>query len=305
MDNLGDNDKRIFTLRISYIGIVITVLALIAFAVIFSVFWKNETKRDYDGKSYKVILMGDSIFAYFTDENSVGSKLEGLIGEPVFDASFGGTCLAYGDKDGRLDDTRDSMCLAALTRAVMSGDFRYQINAHVSDNATGYYVDRVEKLSKLDYSKAEVLIIENMINDYHNEIEVEAGSDKYNEYTYEGALRSVVKQYKEKYPNLRIVIVSPPVTWYPEDDNNNENTSYVSGYVKDLGQGTALDYKEVQKSIAEEMGVEYLDLSECFPEISGKDRISGEEMNAYSYEGIHPNEEAGTIIAEKIYEYIR
>ncbi|MBQ3899788.1 MAG: hypothetical protein II741_08125, partial [Lachnospiraceae bacterium] len=158
-----DNTKK----SISVLTVVELCIALIAFLVIFGSFIKKEKAADYSSEKPKVILFGDSMFAFWQDENSVASNLEEILGVRVFDASFGGSCLAYLDRDGRLSQSKDAYCLAALTRAIKAGDFRYQINAEISGNALGYFKDRVKTLEKTDISGADVIVIESLLNDYH------------------------------------------------------------------------------------------------------------------------------------------
>ena len=287
---------------------MIGIMAIAAVAVIVFLFFKNENARDYNYNTPKVILAGDSIFAYFQDERSVASILSEKLSEDVLDASMGGTCMAYCDRDGRLDDTKDCMSMAALTQAIACADFRYQENSPLTIGSKDYFESRLDRIKKTDFSKAEILIIEHLLNDYQNGVSVETGSDIYDEYTYEGALRSVVRTFKKEYPNLRIILASPILTWYPstvtvmdEDGTTREVQDFdhmITAHESDFGGGTIDKYKEVQKRIAEEMGVEYIDLSQSFDNTAYEDRYK------YSDEGIHPSEYGTQLIAEYIYEYL-
>ncbi len=289
-------------------GMMIGTMAFAAVAVIVFLFFKNENARDYNYNTPKVILAGDSIFAYFQDERSVASLLSEKLSEDVLDVSMGGTCMAYCDRDGRLDDTRDCMSMAALTQAKVNDDFRYQDNSPLTIGSMDYYEDRLEDIKKTDYSKGEILIIEHLLNDYQNGVPVETGSDIYDEYTYEGALRSVVSTLKKEYPNLRIILASPILTWYPstvtvtdEDGATHEEQDFdhmITAHESDFGGGTIDKYKDVQERIADEMGVEYIDLSLSF------DNTAYENRYTYSDEGIHPSEYGSQLIAEYIFRYL-
>ncbi|MBR1860466.1 MAG: SGNH/GDSL hydrolase family protein [Lachnospiraceae bacterium] len=291
-ENTNENRRTVFSIRFSIPGVIITFLALVTFGIIFWMFLKNENRRDYREDQPEIILSGDSIFAYYQDERSVASRLSEISGKKVFDASFGGTYLAYHDRDARLDDTSDAMSMVALTSAIINNDFRYQKNAHISANGTEYFDERTEALEKTDFGKAKILIVEYMLNDYHSGITIESGSDIYDEYTYEGALRSVVTQLKKAYPDLRIIIAGAPVTWY------EVTHGIISSYERDFGGGNAEDYREVQKAVAEELEVEYMDLSEAY-DLSVADNIP-----VYTADGIHPNEAGAEALARYIWEYI-
>jgi lysophospholipase L1-like esterase len=305
----NENRKTLLSLRVTVAGVVVTLIMLAVFGIIFWMFMKNENKTEYYYSSPKIVLFGDSIFAYYQDENSVAHRLSDKLGEEVFDASFGGTCLAYTDRDGRLDDTSDAMSLAALTQAITAYDFRYQENSVDSVSSADYFESRLGELKKTDLSKTEIVVIEHLVNDYHNAIPLETGSDKYDEYTYEGALRSVVSRLKKKYPSLRIIIAAPPLTWYPAVSDTvdeygrkaelRDYANMTAATEKDYGGGIVTGYRRVQKSVADELGIEYIDLSECM------DNESVENIFTYSVDGLHPNENGAERIAEYMAEYIR
>lgn len=284
-----ENTKK----SISVLTVVELCIALIAFLVIFGSFMKKEKAADYSSEEPKVILFGDSMFAFWQDENSVASNLEEILGAKVLDASFGGSCLAYLDRDGKLSLSSDAYSLAALTRAIKAGDFRYQINAEISGNGTEYFKNRVKLLESSDISGADVIVIENLINDYHSAVPAKAQYGKYDEYSYEGALRSVIKSFKEMYPTVRIVVAAPPVTWYLVDGK------YVSAFQRDFGGGTIDVYRDVQKSVADEMKVDFLDLSKAY------DNTKEETVLEYTCEGLHPNEASSRLLAEYMGEFLK
>lgn len=258
--------------------------ALVLFVIFFIFFMmkEGENKAEY---SPEIVIMGDSIFAHTTDESSVANLLGNLMNVSVADVSFGGSCMSYIDKDARMDNNHDAFCMAALTQAVLAEDFRYQHNANVRLNATEYFDERVALLETIDFSQVNILIIDHLLNDYQISANVECGSDEYDEYTYEGAMRSVITQLKEEYPNLRIIVVAPVKSWYTDD--------CISSSEYDFGNGTIDKYIEVQKEITDELGVEWLSLYDLYDGIE------------YTTDHIHPNEEARVLIADYLYEYLK
>ncbi len=320
-ENSNDEDgaKTLLSIRLTYRGMLLTALALVCFAVIFGFFMKKEKEKVYSSPKPDIVLFGDSIFAYYTDERSVASTLAGITGKSVLDASFGGTCMAYRDRDGRLDDTADATCMAALCQAFTAEDFRYQINTYTSSVATQYFGSRIRQLSETDLGGADTVVIEQLVNDYHNGLPARTGSDKYDEYTYEGALRSVITELKKKYPSLRIIVAAPPMSWYPEMtvslDENGEKVfsadySVMTGAgAKNFGGGNISEYTTVQREVSEELGVEYMDLSDAYgEEFARLAKEGGPAENdiifRYSVDGLHPNEEGAGLIAEYIAEHI-
>ncbi len=272
--------------------IITFIIAAIIFTVVFVSFYKKE-KADNRSYAPQVVIMGDSIMAYYQDERSVASQLSLLLGTEVFDASFGGTCFSYQDRDGRLDNCVDAFSIAALTQAIVSNDFRYQKTSDVRQSATEYFPERVAKLAEVDFSKVDILIIESLANDYHNSARIKAGSDKYDEYTYEGAMRSVIESLQKNYPDLRIIIASPPLTFYKD-----ENGNMISCMEKDFGGGTEGEYLEMQRAVAEEYGIEMIDLAESYA------GVNEENWNDHSIDGLHPWPWGAEEIAGCIYNHL-
>lgn len=283
--------------------VVLGGAALITFVICFVLFMVDEG-RNYATDSADIVMMGDSIFAHTNDETSVAYILAGCMNTTVADMSFGGSCMSYIDRDGRMDYNADAFSMAALTQAIIAQDFRYQNNTYIRDNGTEYFKNRVSVLENIDFNRVDILIIDHLLNDYQDGVPIESGSDEYDEYTYAGALRSVLTQLKEKYPNLRIILIAPVKTWYGEECIPSDE--------KDNGSGTVDGYIDVQKALAEELGVEWLSLYDVYDEAVKADPKllkgeNGEDLmmwEAFTTDHIHPNETARRLIAEKISAYL-
>ena len=97
---------------------------------------------------------------------------------------------------------------------------------------------------------------------------------------------------RKAYPELRIILLTPPYTWYTQIGLTCEE--YVRG-------GNILeDYIDVQYAVAEEMDVELIDLyHDLFP------HDTWEDWQIYSADVLHPNEEGRKLLAGKIAEYLK
>jgi len=281
----------------------ITVAAIIVFGILFGIFWLKEA--DSNGRSTPdIVIMGDSIFANTTDETSIANQMARKLDKRIADFSFGGTCVSYIDKNGRLDNANDAFCMSALTKAIIAKDFRYQQNARVTYNAADYFGDRVEMLSDTEFLGVDVLIMDYMLNDYQIAVPIENSWDQYSEYTYEGAYREVLKQLRDNYPRLRIILLAPVKTWY--GDERVLSSEY------DIGGGTIDKYMEAQKALAEEFKVEWVSLYEVYDRAVAKNPklLKDENGNpiemweAFTYDNIHPNDVAREIIADYLVEYL-
>lgn len=286
--------------------IVLGGAALIVFVIFFVRFMVTESKNN-TYYAPDIVIMGDSIFAYALfgpSDSTVAGYLEKKMNVTVADASFGGTCMSYIDKDGRLDTSNDAYCMAALTQAIVAQDFRYQDNSDIRLTATDYFEERLEMLKSIDFSQVDILIMDYLLNDYQIAVPVSCGSDKYDEYTYEGAMRSVVTQLKDKYPELRIIVVAPVKSWYTDDSIPSDEM--------DLGGGTVDVYIECQKMLAEELGVEWISLYDIYDEFVAEnpDMIvdeNGESISMIKFftdDQVHPRIVTRELIADRLCEYL-
>ncbi len=282
-------------------SVIIMLVPAVCFALIFINFAKKEN-RDDRTLGANIVIMGDSIFADDRDPTTaIYTGLSERLNCSVLDLSMGGSCMAYQDRRGQLDNSDDAVCMAALTQAVLTNDFRYQKNANIRKSATDYFGDRIETLSNIDFNKVDILIIEHLLNDYQSGMPLKAGFDKYDEYTYEGALRSVLRNLTREYPDLKIVIVSPTESWY-EIDGKMYSSSEV-----DFGGGKITEYLEVQKAVAEEFGLQYISMYELYRDngtVCGEDGKRLKNWKAYTIDNLHPSFLSIDLIIECLSENI-
>lgn len=283
---MKDNKSDYGTVIKLIAGLAVTVLIV----AIFTVWFCRHEKRNDNCYSPDIVLMGDSIFATTVGEGSIADILGDKSGFTVCDESFGGTGACYMDTDARLDRNDDAYSLASLTQALITGDFRYQENSYPGSEVTWYFEDKIKELEKVDFSSVKILMIEHLLNDYHNGNPVNCGTDLHDEYTYEGALRSVITKLQKEYPQLRIILISPTRSWYGADLDQ-------SSAQKDFGGGVITDYIECQKKIAEETGVEWISLYELYGDDSSN-------VFEYTIDGVHPNEAGNELIADYLYNYL-
>ena len=249
-------------------------------------------------QSFDVVIFGDSLLANEQDETSVAAMLSQKTGLSVGDFSFGGTMMAYNPEKGSIGSSGNFLCMAAISRAILTDDFSVQINAHVSDPATEFFPDRIRQLQQLDLKNSDTVIINHCINDYHCAIPIgDVNSDS--EYTYCGALRLTVEYLRKVNPDIRIILVSPTEKWMT-DGVNASDYSY--------GGGILDDYVEAQKMMADELGVEYLsmyDLYDMETDTFG-DEVTDEAVTGpmYTVDGTHPNYYGRYVISDLIADYL-
>lgn len=239
---------------------------------------------------YPVVIMGDSIMGQSRGETSVAEQLEGMLEVPVYNGAFGGTCLAM-QEDVKDNYTTDLMNMVGLSKAIAADDFGVQQTARSRRDITDYYAAVVDELECVDFGQVEVLVLAFGINDYHAGVPLDNADNPMDEYTYGGALRSVVTTIKQRYPDMRIVLATPTYAWYRSNGLTCEE--YMTG------DAFLEDYVEKEIAIARELGVEVIDLyHDVYP------HAVWEDWEIYTEDGLHPNERGrallATLLAEKL-----
>ncbi len=108
---------------------------------------------------------------------------------------------------------------------------------------------------------------------------------------YEIDLENLIKVVKEKYPNSRIIFLTPPYR-----DYYGERKYILSGMVNHLGN-SLYDYINVIKEKAKENGIEVVELTE--DECLNKDNLRDSTLD-----GLHPNDKGNKLLADKVYKEV-
>lgn len=271
--------------------IIYGVLAVFLFAAFFLATFRS--RRNPAGENtFQVVAFGDSVLGLVRDETAVPVRLQALTGKTVYNASLGGTCAARNRDDKRMDQARGALSLVGLTRALGAEDFSVQKTVRMRENNTEYFLEAIDGLTKVDFSRVETVIIQHGLNDYHAGTPIENPEEPYDEYTYLGALRTSINSLKKINPELRIILLTPTYAWYIAYEQTCEEIDY--------GGGTLSDYVEAEIRLAQELDVEIVDL---YHDVYSCE--SGENWETYTIDGIHPNETAREMLAERIAEALR
>lgn len=271
-------------------NIIYGFLAALSFALLYAISFPENTEAA-EGRQVKIVAFGDSVFGETRDDTAVPALLQEFLGESVYNAALGGTCVARLERDRRMDYAKNSLSLVGLTKAVRAGDFRVQRSLRMRESNTEYFGETLEGLSQVDFSQVETVLIQEGLNDYHAGIPLENPDNPYDEYTFLGALRSSVRALRKTNPEIRIVLVTPTYTWYTEIGQTCEE--------QDVGGGILEEYVDAEIRAAEELGIEIIDVyHDFFPHEKWEDK------DLYMRDGMHPNEEGRRMLAEKIAAYL-
>ncbi len=254
-------------------------------------FWQANTSKE-GTKGVDIVVFGDSLLGQIRGADSVPDLLAQKTGLQVQNAALGGTSMARAQENRRMDDHFDVFSMVSLTHSVVTGDFRVQNTKRVFRNATEYFESTIGELATVDFEQVSTVFIGQGLNDYHDGVRITNPENPSDEYTYTGALRKVITELREAYPNLRLILVTPTYTWYLSKEMTCEKM--------DTGYGVLEDYVTAQIATARELDVEIIDLyHDYYP------NASMEDWETYTVDGAHPNEAGREKIATTLAAYLQ
>lgn len=271
------------------------IAAALVFFFLFLPFGKLEEPLEYP-----IVILGDSIVGN-TGENGKNftHHLAERLDTKVLKAGLGGTCMSVPQKEGWGSMSSTEWSMVKLAEAICYEDWKSQKGtmayaesySDVNNQALDYFAETMEQLSRVDFSKVNILIIEHGTNDYNAGKPVDNKEDLYDVTTFGGALRHSLKLFQKRYPELRIILLSPIYCALGENQTKKcYNTSY--------GEGGYLDeYVALEKEIAGEFGVEWLD--------AYHDLGIGEENAAeYLSDFLHLNARGHRLMGDFVADYL-
>lgn len=282
--------KRCFDKKYIYRVVGILLFALLVFLFL----WRNQDK---EAKQYQMVFLGDSVVGNVPGGQSMTEVMEQRLGKTVFNGAFGGTSMSLINEDLRGSKASSQWSMVELARAICYEDWGSQRASlayakHYQKTNTqmlDYFPDRLLELSQIDFDGVEILLIEHGTNDYGGGQILENPEDVYDVETFGGALRTILSMLQEKWPKLRIVLVTPI---YCELGENGSKKCYNTDY----GGGIMDAYVEKEKQIAEEFGVEIID---AYHE-SG---IWEDTVADYLEDRLHPSEAGHSLLGNFIADY--
>lgn len=270
--------------------ILCVIAAMLAFAALYAITFHSRARAGQ--QAVDIVAFGDSVFTDIGDMTAIPDRLAGLLDKSVYNASMGGTCAARLETERRQDCAKGSLSLTGLAKAVRSADFGVQQSGRFRDSNTERFPAIIDGLEEVDFTQVEIVLIEKGLNDYHGGAPIENPEDPYDEYTFLGALRSAVADLRQVNPDVRILFITPTYAWYTLQELTCEEI--------DNGGGFLEDYVNAELGLAEELGVEAVDLyHDFFP------HETWEDWKQSMMDGLHPNEAGRDQIAQRIADVLR
>lgn len=268
------------------------MLALLLFGGCFAVICQRGEQEK--SLSPRIVMLGDSTLGECRDETSVSARLSALLGEEVFNGALGGTTMCHIAANNSLARVNDCMSMASLSRSIVSDDFGPQQAARIRESMTYYFEDTINEMEQIDFDSVDILLIAHGVNDYHAGVPIANEENPYDTYTYTGTIRSAVELLRQRYPDMRIILMTPTYTWYPYHTSPRMTCEEYN-----LGGGVLEEYVNAEIELAEAMGVEVID---NYHELYSHEAWSDWELS--TNDGLHPNEPGRQLIAQKIADYL-
>lgn len=146
------------------------------------------------------------------------------------------------------------------------------------------FIDRVDIMD----ADADIVVVFGGTNDFgHGDAPIGRMSDR-SPYTFYGALHTLYTKLIEKYPASRILVLTPL--------HRTQEDSLRGDGRKQYDVGTLYDYVAVIREVAEYYSLPVLDLFK----VSGLQPKVGIIKEKYVPDGLHPNDDGHTVLAEII-----
>ena len=259
--------------------------------------WANkENEKPY---AHDIVFLGDSVIGNYAEPFGVTTVMEERLGRDVFNGALGGTSMSFIDEVDWESVSSGQWSMVKLAQAIYTDDWTSQLSGvsyaeyyrDVIGQILDYFYERIHHLSQIDFSKVDILLIEHGTNDYNCGQPLNSTEDPFDVNTYAGALRTTLTLLQEKYPDLRIILVSPVYCEFVYNDG-------AKCYETDFGGGVLDDYVMMQKAVAEEYGVEWIDMYHG----SG---IWSDTIDIYTYDKLHLTDEGKQLIGDFISDYLK
>jgi len=233
----------------------------------------------YAPKEYtpNLVILGDSVLTERGESNKVTEPLEEGLNLEVFNATIGGSCITEAGLD------MDVVSFKSLAKGIVAGEFLQQKTTTLTYNGMEYVPSVLETLETVDFRKVQILLLKYGMNDYHGGVPIEQCVE---------SLADGIKALQQNYPKLRIILLTPSFSWYPDRDGDCLTC--------DFGGGTLVEYVNAFLTFGQAYGIEVLD------QFHGTyDDTTVEHWSDVTEDGLHPNEEGARILTNQIIRYLK
>ena len=243
----------------------------------------NVSEDDYvDNGVIDVVVIGDSIWDDYRENNGVSEQIASLTGFKVYNCAVGGTSATITDSS---TDVRTDWNNRSFTSMV------YMLNGEIEKGSLLQGYSAYDDMMSADLQSVDYIIVSYGLNDYFSKSEVST-DDIYNLYTYEGAMRHGIMKLQKAFPKAKVLVISP--TYCKVFDGKNQ---VGDSDTWDYGQGTLNAYVEKAREVANERNAYFLDAYHDFGMNAGNADVNLRD-------GVHFTVAGTTTYAQSIADFL-
>lgn len=209
-----------------------------------------------------IVTIGNSTFADNDRDNYLANAIATEFGATVYNEGIADSLQTRTCPIGDDSDPADANSLYDVTKRLVDGDM----------------------------SDVDCIVIAYDISDYIAKKNIYNPGDEDDVTTFCGALSASIKLIQEKYPFIRIVVVSTPAAGKTIDDY------YVDGTIIDLANGTLNDYIGQEVAVCATRGVSFVDIYFGVVNVDTRDE--------YLVDDYHFNEAGAEAVAKRLKKLI-
>lgn len=253
------------------IGIIISATVILA---AFGRMARNVSKPNVA----EVVFLGDSIYGNYRGDSSISGVFGYRAGVSTLNVGMGGTTAALTQDSPRSEIPEDSVALVSIAEAIYSNDYSIQHSAMPTRRcgALTYFPMVIDEIEAVDLSKAKLFIVEQALNDYFYGWPIDdtdKNDGEYDLHSYYGSISYSIELIKAKYPDAKILLVSPV-----------------------YGQADLNDYAKMGQKIAKEQDIYFFDAFNA-------NIITPDNYEELTEDGVHLNENGRELYADSLYNY--
>lgn len=213
----------------------------------------SDTEGHEDDGVETILFLGNDAIADDTSDTGIAGKIAAKTGATVYTAAFPSSTVAI--KNSTFDPTYplDMFSFFYLSQFIAQDDFStLQQQASLMDDDK--YVTAADTLAGIDFNSIDKLVIMYDAQDYINGTTCYDPDNDVNPQTYTGAYDYGIKAIHEKYPFIRIIVMSHTFA-LTTDSNGN----VLDADREDLGNGQLSTYLIKLIDVCEDCGVTFID----------------------------------------------
>lgn len=235
-----------------------------------------------------IFCFGNSAFADNGEQNLLAQAIGSRYDATMINCSFPDSYQSIKFVEEGSEFPENGISLYHVTNALVNGDFTEVEQA--AQKLSGEVQQKAEYLKTVDLSLADMVVIMYDLSDYVDHRPVTDPNDPENLLTFTGSLQASVKMIQEKYPYIRIVVLSIPASGKTIDNY------YVDGDIHDLGNGTLTDYLGYEANTAISCGISFVDTYFGVINVENRDQ--------YLVDDYHLNEAGCNAVADRLQKLI-